>query len=128
MTKSYKIKAYDLKTNEFLKEYRTMLELAEDFDLTLESVKSYFYRYKLYGEAKIRNHNTNTWCYLEREETKKVPNYKDRCEKAIYYIMSELVDEWSIKNDGCVDGSDLPVSAITPILDILRGDNNDKDI
>lgn len=90
MTKSYKIRAYNLKTGKFLKEYRTMLELAEDFDLTLESVKSYFYRYKLYGEAKIRNHNTNTWCYLEREETKKVPNYKDRCEKAIDYIKKNI--------------------------------------
>lgn len=86
MTKSYKIKAYNLKTKEFVGEYETMLELAEDFDLTLEGVKSYFYRYKLNGEAKIKNHNIDTWCYLEREETKKVPNYKERCLNAIEYI------------------------------------------
>ena len=39
------------------------------------------------------------------------------------YIMSNLITEWDIKNDGYVSGSDLPVDAITPILDIL-----DKDI
>ena len=35
------------------------------------------------------------------------------------YIMSELITEWDIKNNGCVSGSDLPVEAITPILEIL---------
>lgn len=35
--------------------------------------------------------------------------------------MTELIDEWSIRNHGCVSGSDLPVEAITPILNILQG-------
>ena len=35
------------------------------------------------------------------------------------YIMSELITDWDIKNDGYVSGSDLPVDAITPILEIL---------
>lgn len=35
------------------------------------------------------------------------------------YIMSELITDWDIKNDGHVSGSDLPVYAITPILEIL---------
>lgn len=35
------------------------------------------------------------------------------------YIMTELITEWGIKNDGYVIGSDLPVDAITPILEIL---------
>lgn len=35
------------------------------------------------------------------------------------YIMTELITEWGIKNDGYVSGSDLPVDAITPILEIL---------
>ena len=35
------------------------------------------------------------------------------------YIMSELITEWDIKNNGCVSGSDLPADAITPILEIL---------
>lgn len=35
------------------------------------------------------------------------------------YIMSELITEWDIKNGGNVSGSDLPVEAITPILEIL---------
>ena len=50
-----------------------------------------------------------------------IDDYKSRCEKAVEYIMSELVDEWAIKNDGNVSGSDLPVNVITPILDILNG-------
>lgn len=37
--------------------------------------------------------------------------------------MSELITEWDIKNDGCVNGSDLPVNAITPILEILDKEN-----
>ena len=39
------------------------------------------------------------------------------------YIMSELIDEWDIENGGCVSGSDLPVDAITPILEILDKEN-----
>ncbi|MBR1386416.1 MAG: hypothetical protein IJ568_06270 [Bacilli bacterium] len=35
------------------------------------------------------------------------------------YIMTELITEWDIKNDGYVSGSDLPVDAITPILEII---------
>lgn len=35
------------------------------------------------------------------------------------YIMTELISEYDIKYGGCVSGSDLPVSAITPILNIL---------
>jgi len=86
------IRAFNCETNEELKSYRTMLEVAEDFDLTLEAVKSYFQRYKLKGDTRIKNHRTNTWCYLERPETKKIPNYKDRCKKAIEYIKSD--DFW----------------------------------
>ena len=35
------------------------------------------------------------------------------------YIMSNLITEWDIKNNGYVSGSDLPADAITPILEIL---------
>ena len=90
------IRAFNCETNKELKSYRTMLEVAEDFDLTLEAVKSYFQRYKLKGDTRIKNHRTNTWCYLERPETKKIPNYKDRCEKAIEYIKKNSYG-WEIK-------------------------------
>ena len=40
------------------------------------------------------------------------------------YVMTELITEWDIKNNGYVSGSDLPVDAITPILEIL--DKEDK--
>lgn len=39
------------------------------------------------------------------------------------YIMTELITEWDIENDGYVSGSDLPASAITPILEILDKEN-----
>lgn len=42
------------------------------------------------------------------------------------YIMSELIDEWDIRNNGCVSGSDLPVNAITPILEILDKENSNE--
>ena len=48
---------------------------------------------------------------------------QERIDKAIEYIMSELIDEYDIKNGGCVSGSDLPVYAITPILEILKGED-----
>lgn len=38
------------------------------------------------------------------------------------YIMSNLITEWDIKNNGNISGSDLPADAITPILDIINGD------
>ncbi len=41
------------------------------------------------------------------------------------YIMTELITEWNIKNGGNVSGSDLPVYAITPILDILDKENKE---
>lgn len=51
--------------------------------------------------------------------------YKQRIDKAIEYIMSNLITEWDIKNDGHVSGSDLPVDAITPILNILQGSDEE---
>ena len=63
-------------------------------------------------------------------------NWKDTCKQkeniikeVRAYIMTELITEWDIKNDGCVSGSDLPVDAITPILEILDKEeiNNGKD-
>ena len=42
------------------------------------------------------------------------------------YIMSELITEWDIKNNGYVSGSDLPADAITPILQILDKENKYK--
>ena len=39
--------------------------------------------------------------------------------------MTELIDEWNIKNGGYVSGSDLPVDTIIPLLDILKGDEDE---
>lgn len=50
---------------------------------------------------------------------------RKRIEKAIEYIMTELIDEWNIKNGGYVSGSDLPVDTIIPLLDILKGDEDE---
>lgn len=80
------IKAYNLETKELLGKYKTQQEVADDFDLTIEAVKGYFYRYKVYGDAKILNHKTGVWCYLVRENDIKKPNYKERCLNAIEYI------------------------------------------
>ena len=44
---------------------------------------------------------------------------KNIIKKVREYIMSELITEWDIENGGHVSGSDLPVEAITPILQIL---------
>ena len=55
--------------------------------------------------------------------SKHIDNLLDIKEKVRDYIMTNLITEWTIENGGCVSGSDLPVYAITPILDIL-----DKDI
>ena len=80
------IKAYNLETKELVGKYDTMEELAEDFKLSISAIKAYFQRYKVFGEARIKNHNTDTWCYLEKPETKRMPNYKERCLQAIEYI------------------------------------------
>lgn len=61
---------------------------------------------------------------IHKEELQ-IKELLNRIDKAINYIMTELVDEYTIKNNGCVSGSDLPISAITPILDILKGDSNE---
>ena len=59
-----------------------------------------------------------TYCWQDRAE-----NLEIIIDKAIKYIMTELITEWDIKNDGYVSGSDLPVDAITPLLNILNGDD-----
>lgn len=63
---------------------------------------------------------------LNQELVRQNKCYKSRCEKAIEYIMTELITEWDIKNDGCVSGSDLPIDAITPILNILQGSDKNE--
>lgn len=57
------------------------------------------------------------------EEYEKAEVLQERIDKAIEYIMTELISEWDIKNDGYVSGSDLPADAITPLLNILQGEN-----
>ena len=82
----------------------------------LENEKDMFY--------KVSQERLNKWLSLNDENNKLVEiikDYKSRIEKAVEYIKTELVDEWSIKNGGCVSGSDLPVDAITPLLNILNG-------
>ena len=54
-------------------------------------------------------YNQEEWCDFCKEIIKEVREY----------IMSNLITEWDIKHGGYVSGSDLPVDAITPILDIL---------
>ena len=61
-----------------------------------------------------------------RDECVDGETYKSRNEKAINYIMTELITEWDIENGGCVSGSDLPVYAITPLLNILQGEDKDE--
>lgn len=58
---------------------------------------------------------------MQQSLMEQIEIYKSRNEKAIEYIMTELITEWDIKNDGYVSGSDLPVDAITPLLNILNG-------
>ena len=57
---------------------------------------------------------------------KDLEHYISRCEKAVEYIMTELIDEWSIRNQGYVSGSDLPVDAITPLLNILQNGSDSQ--
>ena len=51
--------------------------------------------------------------------SKQIDNLLDIKEKVRDYIMTNLITEYDIKNGGCVSGSDLPVHAIIPILEIL---------
>ena len=55
----------------------------------------------------------NVYCHKEIERLENI------IKEVREYIMTELITEWDIKNDGYVSGSDLPVDAITPILEIL---------
>ena len=107
------IKAYNLETKELLKKYKTQQEVADDFDLTIEAVKGYFYRYKVYGDAKILNHKTGVWCYLARENGMKKPNYKERCIQAIEYINKHDITIWNNYNK-------------SELLGILLGDTDEN--
>ena len=118
------IKAYNLETKELLEKYKTQQEVADAFDLTWEAVKGYFYRKKIYGEAKILNHKTNTWCYLIKEEEGKSINYKERCLNAIEYIKNYTQ---KYDTDGRVAELDEFNILASPkkLLEILEGNNNE---
>lgn len=62
---------------------------------------------------------------LNKQLVEECQDFDKRIDKAIEYIMTELITEWAIKNDGYVSGSDLPADAITPLLDILKGEDNE---
>lgn len=51
--------------------------------------------------------------------SKQIDKLLDIKEEVRDYIMTNLITEWDIKNGGHVSGSDLPVEAITPILEII---------
>ena len=61
---------------------------------------------------------------LKEEYANQLQEKENIIKEAREYIMTELITEWDIKNDGYVSGSDLPAYAITPILEIL--DKEDK--
>lgn len=66
------------------------------------------------------------WRSKHLKELKKSVACDEKNKKAINYIMTELITEWDIKNGGYVSGSDLPVDAIIPLLNILQGDDKDE--
>jgi len=70
----------------------------------------------------VRPTSKPTYAELQQENKQ----LKEQRDKAIEYIMTELITEWAIKNDGYVSGSDLPVDAITPLLEILKGEDNNE--
>lgn len=71
-----------------------------------------------------------TYYKLELELNKhKYEILQQRINKAIEYINVELFNsniDWVRNNNGCVTGSDLPGSAIFPIIEILQGEDNDN--
>ncbi len=82
-----------------------------------------------YAELKIEEMrkeliNQDKYIGKLKEEYANQLQQKENKEKEIReYIMSNLITEWDIENDGYVSGSDLPASAITPILEILDKEN-----
>jgi len=72
------------------------------------------------GEQALKFNSHIKEILQENEQLKDRLQQKENIIKEVReYIMSELITEWDIKNAGCVSGSDLPVNAIIPILEIL---------
>lgn len=63
---------------------------------------------------------------LKKEYANQLQQKENKEKEIREYIMTELITEWNIKNGGCVSGSDLPVDAIIPILEILDKGNDKK--
>ena len=74
---------------------------------------------------KKQNNGLHNLIVQHIDEEDNLIDYKSRIDKAVEYIMTELIDEWNIKNNGYVSGSDLPADAIIPLLNILNGDEDE---
>lgn len=111
-----------------LKDYITNLQKEVD-KLTAESTEWESKCYDLQEENKTLRKNQRYYKngvfsleYDKETLSDMIDDYKSRNEKAIDYIMTELIDEWAIENNGYVSGSDLPADAIIPLLNILKGE------
>ena len=101
---------------------------AQGFEGTIYCPLCYFK--KLYKDTELEReklNRTNNEIFKANEtlaeEIKKLQNQLQQKENIIKkvrkYIMTELISQWDIENDGYVSSSDLPADAITPILEIL---------
>lgn len=101
-----------------------MKELTLDEISLLEEMKSNCLKKGQYIDDKAKD-KFKMLCHLEDFS---ISYYEllDVIKEVREYIMSELITEWNIKNGGHVSGSDLPVEAITPILEILDKVGDEK--
>ena len=122
-------KEYGYKTREDTKELdfnspngMTMLKTVEMITTPyLEEIE------RLGNELQVQiEDNTRLSEYIE-EQDRKLQQKENIIKEVREYIMTELITEWNIKNNGYVSGSDLPVDAITPILEILDKVGSDKE-
>ena len=102
---------------------RTSGEVLKDF----EKLRKSLFDEEISHLAFIRDGKVQilyTQKYVDKLE-QKLQQKENIIKEAREYIMTELITEWDIKNDGYVSGSDLPAYAITPILEILDKENKD---
>ena len=113
-------------------EHNRKLECLKKHGILSESQVSYLLDY--ITNLQEENEKLKAYINYEKQQTKvkgrriygdNREELQQRIDKSIEYIMTNLISEWDIENGGNVSGSDLSVDAITPILDILLGSDEE---
>ena len=90
--------------------------------ININGIREDLYQAMQIGDITLNSKHSQELYDFMNYQDKEIERLNNIIKEVREYIMSNLITEWDIKNNGYVSGSDLPADAITPILEILGSD------